>query len=179
MRIVSGTHKGRNISPPTHLPVRPTTDFAKESLFNILYNYMDFEGMQVLDLFAGTGNISYEFASRGCSKVWAVENNIKCFNFITQCAEKLKFTAIHPVQANVFSFLKMHRDAYDIIFADPPYELANIQEIPDLIFENNMLKEEGWLILEHSKANDFSSHPKLFQHREYGKVNFSFFVNNL
>jgi len=179
MRIISGSHRGRNIVTPNNLVVRPTTDFAKESLFNILFNYLDFEGLAVLDLFAGTGSISFEFASRGCYKVVTVDNNFKCIHFIKETAQKMKLSAIHTIEANVFNLLKFHHDKYDIIFADPPYELPHIQDLPSLIFDHLLLNPKGWFILEHSRDHDFSTHPMLYQHREYGKVNFSFFVNDL
>ncbi len=179
MRIISGTHKGRNIVTPNNLDVRPTTDFAKESLFNILFNYMDFEGLEVLDLFAGTGGISYEFASRGCARVVAVDNNFKCVNFIKQSAVTMKLNAIHALEANMFNLVKFHNAKYDVIFADPPYNMPHIEKVPSLIFEHEMLKNNGWFVFEHSNEFDFKDHPKFFQQRDYGKVNFSFFVNNL
>lgn len=176
MRIISGTHKGRNIKPPTNLPVRPTTDLAKESLFNILNNHFDFEGLDVLDLFAGTGNISYEFASRGAQRIVSVENNFRCVEFIRKAAQEYGFSKIITVQrANVFVFLKYPQTPFDLIFADPPYEMEGIETIPDLIFGQKLLKNGGWLILEHSKANTFKDHPLLNQQRNYGKVNFSIF----
>ncbi len=176
MRIISGSHKGRNIKAPTNLPVRPTTDLAKESLFNILNNHFDFEDLDVLDLFAGTGNISYEFASRGAKRIVSVENNYRCAEFIRKAAQEFGFNKIITVQrANVFVFLKYPQIPFDLIFADPPYEMEGIDTIPDLVFEQNLLKNGGWLILEHSKANSFKDHPLLLQHRNYGKVNFSIF----
>lgn len=177
MRIVSGTHKGRQIHPPTNLPVRPTTDFAKESLFNILNNRIDFESTAVLDLFAGTGSISLEFASRGCPSVTSVDLNFKCVEFIKKASDEMKFTTIRAVKANVFGFLGFCKVKYDLIFADPPYDLPNISTIPDLVFEKELLNIEGILIIEHSREIDFSKHPKFTEHRNYGKVNFSFFLN--
>jgi 16S rRNA (guanine966-N2)-methyltransferase len=177
MRIVSGTHKGRQIHPPTNLPVRPTTDFAKESLFNILVNRIDFESTAVLDLFAGTGSISLEFASRGCPSVTSVDLNFRCAEFIKKVSDEMKFTTIRAVKANVFGFLGFCKVKYDLIFADPPYDMQNTSTIPDIVFEKELLNKEGILIIEHSRDLDFSKHPKFSEHRNYGKVNFSFFVN--
>ena len=176
MRIISGSHRGRNIKTPTNLPVRPTTDLAKESLFNILNNNFDFEELDVLDLFAGTGNISYEFASRGAQRVVSVDNNFRCAEFIKKAAQEYGFNKVITVQrANVFVFLKYPQVPFDLIFADPPYEMEDIETIPELIFNQKLLKKDGWLILEHSKANTFKDHPFLLQQRNYGKVNFSIF----
>ncbi|MCD4745477.1 MAG: 16S rRNA (guanine(966)-N(2))-methyltransferase RsmD [Bacteroidales bacterium] len=175
MRIIRGSNKGRKIIAPNNLAVRPTTDMAKESLFNILDNNYYFEGLEILDLFAGTGNISYEFASRGCQNIIAVDNNYKCTSFIKETAEKLKFKNLNVVKINVFDFLKYTNNSFNIIFADPPYNLNRVKEIPELIFDNQLLIKDGWLIIEHSKEINFSEHPHFFQHRIYGKVNFSFF----
>lgn len=175
MRIIGGDHKGRRIHAPAGLPVRPTTDMAKEALFNILHNYYDFEGIKVLDLFAGIGSISYEFASRDAAEVHSVEMNPQCVNFITETSSKLDLKNLFVIRANVFTYLKRSGKKFDIIFADPPYDLEGIETIPDLVFENDLLDKEGWLIVEHSANIDFSSHPKLDQQRQYGKVNFSMF----
>lgn len=178
MRIISGTHKGRPINPPNNMPVRPTTDMAKESLFNVLNNYLDFSELDVLDLFAGTGGISFEFASRGAKQVTSVDIHVKCYDFIKKTAVAMNFPMIHTVKANVFQYIKMVKRKYNLIFADPPYDLENIETIPESIFENQLLLPEGWLIIEHSKDLHFESHPYFFQRRTYGKVNFSFFVNS-
>jgi 16S rRNA (guanine(966)-N(2))-methyltransferase RsmD len=175
MRIISGKNKGRKIIAPTSLPVRPTTDMAKESLFNILRNYVDWEDLSVLDLFAGTGNISYEFASRGCQTIVSVDKNFKCTSFIKLTAEKLKFDNLQVLQSDYKQFLTRTHLKWDLIFADPPYDMAGFAEIPDLIFQNNCLNEDGWFILEHDKSQDFSSHFAFHEQRNYGKVNFSFF----
>ncbi len=177
MRIISGSHRGRHIMAPANLPVRPTTDLAKESLFNILNNSIDLEEVSVLDLFAGTGNISYEFASRGSKTVVAVDINLRCTDFIKRTAAMLNFDAIQVIKSNVFGFLKFANRPYDIIFADPPYDMENISLLPDLIFQNNLLNDNGLLIIEHSKDNDFALHPNFSHIRNYGKVNFSFFEN--
>ena len=175
MRIISGKYRSRQIHPPTNLPVRPTTDMAKESLFNILNNLVDFEDLKVLDLFAGTGNISYEFFSRGAQQVTAVETDSKCVAFIEKTSEELKAECIAVFKANVFQFLNHSFGSYDLIFADPPFEMEQIKELPDLVFKTDLLNNEGWFILEHSKRFNFSDHPFFNQHRVYGNVNFSFF----
>lgn len=174
MRIISGEFKGRPIHTPQNLPVRPTTDKAKESLFNILANRIDLDGIKVLDLFAGTGNISYEFASRGALEVTSVDSDFRCAKFIKTTAENLKMP-IKIVRANAFSFLSTIIAKYDLIFADPPYDLARLSEIPDLIINQNILTDDGILIVEHSATNDFSKHPWFVETRVYSKVNFSFF----
>jgi len=177
MRVVSGFHKGRHIHAPASLPVRPTTDFAKESLFNILNNHFDFENLKVLDLFSGTGNISYEFASRGCKDITSVDSNFKCTEFIRKTATIIGPESIRVVKSNAFAFLNFTAKQYDIIFADPPYEMDNTDLLPVKIFEKKLLREDGWLIIEHSRNYNFENHPKLLQHRMYGKVNFSIFKN--
>ena len=178
MRIISGSHKSRRINPPKNLPVRPTTDLAKESLFNILANYFDLEDMDILDLFAGTGNISYEFASRYANEITAVEINFKCVKFIKSTALQLDFKNIKVIRRDVFDFLQKTNKTYDIIFADPPYDLDGIEKIPQIVFENNLLNKDGWLIVEHSKETKLDDHPNFLQNRKYSKVNFSIFMVN-
>lgn len=178
MRIISGIHKGRVIQPPKNLRARPTTDFAKENLFNVIASNLDIEEMDVLDIFAGTGSISYEFASRGAASVVSVEINAVHHNYIKNTAAGFGFTNLYAVKANAFLYLKSNAKQFDIIFADPPYDLAGIETIPNLIFERNMLKNTGWLILEHSKEYDFSNHPKFSQQRSYGSVQFSIFTQD-
>ena len=178
MRIVSGIHKGRHIHAPKSLPVRPTTDMAKESLFNILNNNFNYEDLKVLDLFAGTGNISYEFASRGCPDITSVDVNFRCTEFIKKAASEIQLAAIKVVKANAFSFLDFTHLKYDIIFADPPYDMNNTDKIPLLVFEKGLLKDDGWLIVEHSRNYNFDNHPNLYQHRLYGKVEFSIFKHS-
>lgn len=178
MRIISGTHKGRRLNPPKNLPVRPTTDMAKESLFNVLNNLVDFAELDVLDLFAGTGSITYEFASRGCKSVMAVDNNFRCVGYIRKVAEEFGFDNIKTMRADVFKSLKRTGYAFDLIFADPPYSLEGIERIPEMVFENGWLKKNAWLILEHPRGFDFARHQYFFQRRVYGKVNFSFFQND-
>lgn len=175
MRIVSGRYKRRIISPPKNLPVRPTTDMAKESLFNILGNYVNFEDSTVLDLFAGTGNISFEFVSRGCNSVTSVDQDFGCVRFIDETAKQLDMKELVVIKQDVFRLISTTKSKYDIIFADPPYKLNNIYEISNLIFENSLLKPKGWLIVEHPSELDLSEELHFFEHRKYGKVNFSFF----
>ena len=177
MRIISGKNRGRQITAPSSLPVRPTTDMSKESLFNILNNYFYFDRVVVLDLFAGTGNLTYEFASRGALSVTSVDNHQGCADFIRRTAGKLGYAQVSVIKADAFVFTKHCKQQFDIIFADPPYELNNIEQIIDNVFEHKLLKPDGWLVMEHSNIHDFSNHPKFYDHRRYGKLHFSFFVN--
>jgi len=177
VRIIGGVHKGRSLQPPKGLVLRPTTDFAKESLFNILNNRVDFEDLKVLDLFCGTGNISFEFASRG-SVVDAVDQNLSGVKFITSTAKDLKLR-INSLKSDVFRFLQNCSGSYDLIFADPPYELENIPQIHSLVFEKNILSQKGWLIIEHGAKTDLSALAHFHEHRKYGNVNFSFFNHKL
>ncbi len=178
MRIISGTHKGRNITPPKNLPVRPTTDFAKESLFNILNNQVDFEELKVLDLFSGTGGIAFEFASRGSKDVTAVEKNGKCADFIRSTARALSLP-VKVLKMDAMSFLKNPVSGYDLIFADPFYEFEDMNKIPDLVFSTNVLNPEGLLIVEHSVKTAFNGHVFFREKRTYGNVNFSFFKRTI
>lgn len=150
---------------------------AKESLFNILNNLIDFEDLSVLDLFAGTGSISFEFASRGAAIVVAVDNNFKCIDFIKKTAAEYKLSAIKPLKADAFKMLRKPYDSYDLVFSDAPYDAQETADLPDLIFNNGWVKKNARLIIEHSKALDFSKHPCFEQKRNYGRVNFSFFIN--
>lgn len=175
MRIVSGRYKRRVISAPKNLPVRPTTDMAKEGLFNILGNYFDFNNKRVLDLFAGTGNISYEFVSRGCSSVTSVDQDFGCVRFIKETAKKLEMDELQAIKQDVFRFIAITKSKYDIIFADPPYKLDNIADISNKVFDNGLLAANGWLIIEHPGEIDLSDLHHFYEHREYGRVNFSFF----
>jgi 16S rRNA (guanine(966)-N(2))-methyltransferase RsmD len=158
------------------LPVRPTTDMAKEALFNIINNHFDFKQIRVLDLFAGTGNISYEFESRESKEITAVDFNFKCIKFIKTTSEKLNFKNITAIYEDVFVFLNHCEQTFDLIFADPPYNMKNTDALPDIIFNKNLLNKNAWLIIEHSKRLDFTQHPNFFQHKNYGNVNFSFFA---
>ena len=175
MRIVSGKYRGHRLLPPVNLPVRPTTDFAKEGLFNVLNNLVDFESLKVLDLFAGTGSIAFEFLSRGAIEVTAIDSSHRCVEFIKKTAETFGADNIKAVKSNSFVFIKHMISTYDLVFADPPYDLDGIEAIPDLIFSSNLLADEGLLILEHSAAYKFEKHVNFDSHRNYGSVNFSFF----
>ena len=176
MRIISGKYKGRRISPPKNLPVRPTTDMSKESLFNILNNRFDFDGLRVLDLFAGTGNISYEFGSRGAGNITAVDADFGCIKFIKQTAAEFEF-AIAAVKGDVPKFLKAHKAAYDIIFADPPYHMDQklFEELVELIFDQGLLNEDGMMIIEHSKHTKLDHLMNFSFRKNYGGSVFSFF----
>jgi len=175
MRIIAGTHKGRVIIAPQNLPVRPTTDFAKEGLFNILNNEINFENTTALDLFCGTGNISYELASRGCAHVTSVDLHANCIKFVQETCKKFQFQNIKAMKANSFLYLKQCSRKFNIIFADPPYANENYNDIPNLVFENNLLEIEGLLIVEHPAEISFGKHPNFYRHKNYGNVNFSFF----
>jgi 16S rRNA (guanine(966)-N(2))-methyltransferase RsmD len=175
MRIIGGIHKGKTLILPRTFKARPTTDFAKESLFNILQNIIDFDSVNVLDIFAGTGGISFEFASRGCKSVDVVEIEPAHFNYIRQTAKDLGFAQIRVIRNDAFKFLKFCTETYDVIFADPPYESPRVVEIPELVKKHALLKPGGRLILEHSSQHDFSQHSGFMDIRRYGGVNFSFF----
>lgn len=176
MRIISGSNKGKKLIAPKKLPVRPTTDMAKEALFNILNNTYHFQGLKVLDLFSGTGNISYEFASRGAGPITAIDGNFECVKFIKRTAKELDFD-IQVIKSDVFKYLEKAAIKADIIFADPPYdfETEKFLEIAELVFKNELLNEEGQLIIEHSKHTDLSSAPNFVEARRYGGSVFSFF----
>ncbi len=175
MRIISGKYKGRHFDIPKNFKARPTTDFAKENLFNILLNYVDFEETTALDMFSGTGSISLELISRGCKSVTSVELDTLHFSHLKRNAAMLNDRAWHLVRDDVFRFIRRCTDSYDLIFADPPYALKELPEIPGLVMKSNMLKQGGIFIFEHGKENDFSNHPDFFRHVAYGSVNFSFF----
>ena len=178
MRIIGGRCKGKRIHAPKNLPVRPTTDFAKEALFNVLNNWYDFEGLKVLDLFAGTGNMSYEFASRGAESVASVDANFNCIRFIKNTAHQLDLP-IQSFKKDVFQFLVYNQEQYDIVFADPPYDLEKITEIPEAIFKIERLKQNGVVIVEHPKEIKFDNHSNYRETKKYGKVNFSFFEQTI
>ncbi len=176
MRIISGEHKGKRILAPKKLPVRPTTDMAKEALFNILNNRYYFKDVSVLDLFSGTGNISYEFASRGSKPIYAIDANSNCIKFISRMARELEFN-ITPIKADVLVYLKKSNIKVDIIFADPPYNmpLNDFEKIPQLVFNNDLLTENGILVIEHSKHMNLSQSIHFSDSRKYGGSIFSFF----
>ena len=175
MRIISGKLKGRIIHPPKNLRARPTTDFAKENLFNVLNNLIDFEGIDVLDLFAGTGCISYEFVSRGAATVTSVEINTVHVNFIKSTARTLGLENMFVVRANAFLYIKGVKKQFDVIFADAPYDIEGSDTLPEMVFGHDILKDEGIFILEHSKNLSFSGHEYFMESRSYGSVQFSIF----
>lgn len=175
MRVISGIYKHRKWDVPRTFSARPTTDFAKESLFNILANRIDLEDATALDLFSGTGSISIELVSRGCSHVVSVEKDPAHHAFIRKVMETVKTDRCLPVKGDVFKYIANCSTQFDFIFADPPYQLENIADIPDLIFEGNLLAQDGIFVLEHGKTNDFSPHPRFTDMKVYGSVHFSFF----
>ena len=175
MRIISGTWKGRKLQPPVNLPVRPTTDYAKEGLFNVLNNLIDFETVKVLDLFSGTGSISFEFLSRGATEVVAVDANPRCVEFIRNCSATLGASGLKAIRSNCFVFIKHAYTDFDIIFADPPYELDGLSRLPDIIINSGLFRTGSTLILEHPARFTFQDHERFFQNRRYGNVNFTFF----
>ena len=175
MRIITGIYKGRRFDIHHTFKARPTTDFAKENIFNVLNSYIDFEGAMALDLFAGTGSISLELLSRGCQQVVSIEKDRDHHAFIRQCVQKLGAENSVVIRGDVFRYIKSCSQQFDFIFADPPYQLTELAQIPDLIFEKDLLKEEGIFVLEHGAQNDFSNHPHFVEHRKYGSVNFSIF----
>ena len=175
MRIITGRYKGRRFDIPRTFKARPTTDFAKENIFNVLQGYTDFDGKTALDLFAGTGSISLELASRGCQQVVSVEADRDHAAFIRQCFAKLGADNLLLIRGDVFKFLKTCRQSFDFIFADPPYALRELPQIPALILESTLLRPDGLLVFEHGKDHDFSQHPRFVEHRQYGSVNFSIF----
>ncbi len=181
MRIIGGTLKGRTIMPPSGFNARPTTDFAKEGLFNVLDNAYDLSEMDVLDLFAGTGGISYEFASRGVHSIHSIEMNPLHANFIKKSVAQMKIQGMNVIRHNVFDFLNICKISFDIIFADPPYDIDGLESIPEKVFEaqgadgKGILNPGGIFILEHPAAFDFSAHPRFKKEKKYGNVHFSFF----
>jgi 16S rRNA (guanine(966)-N(2))-methyltransferase RsmD len=178
MRIVTGKYKGRHFEVPRSFKARPTTDFAKENLFNVLRAYIDFEeGVTALDLFAGTGSITLELLSRGCSRVVSVEKDPQHYAFIRSVVAKLADDAADLLRADVFRYLDRCCEQFDFIFADPPYALKELEQLPDLVFAKNLLAPDGLFVLEHGKTQNFSNHPHFLEHRSYGSVNFSFFGN--
>lgn len=187
MRIITGKYKGRHFDIPRTFKARPTTDFAKENIFNVLIQYVDFDGAEALDLFSGTGSISLELLSRGCSHVVSVELDRDHHRFIQDCLKKLGAGAapaannrgtvpnMIAIRGDVFRFVKSCKQQFDFIFADPPYALKELPTLPDLIIERGLLKPDGLFVLEHGKDNDFSQHRHFLEHRQYGSVNFSIF----
>lgn len=179
MRIITGKYKGRHFDIPRSFKARPTTDFAKENIFNVLSHYIDFDGTRALDLFSGTGSITLELLSRGCSQVISVELDRDHHRFIQQCLQKLQQTgdssSVTPLRGDVFRFVKSCKQQFDFIFADPPYALKELPTIPALIFKHGLLADDGVFVFEHGKEYDFSSDPHFVEHRSYGSVNFTIF----
>ena len=184
MRIITGKYKGRHFDIPRTFKARPTTDFAKENIFNVLRQYVDFGGAAALDLFSGTGSITLELLSRGCSQVVSVEKDRDHHRFIQQCIDKLgierraqgSMPSVQCIRGDVFRFIASCRQTFDIVFADPPYALPELPQIPDLIFGQQLLAPDGLFVFEHGKDYDFAAHPHFVEHREYGSVNFSLFT---
>jgi 16S rRNA (guanine966-N2)-methyltransferase len=175
LRIIGGKYKGRRIEPPSNFKARPTTDFAREGLFNVLNNRIDFESVMVLDLFSGTGSISYEFASRGAAAIHLVEKDMRHISGIKRIIRELNLENIKPIHIDVKAFLKTCTAKYDVVFADPPYDLPWLKDLPDLVSGSGVIKEDGIFILEHPRHMSFSGHTLFYEHRNYGGVNFSFF----
>lgn len=175
MRIIGGKYKSRRIHLPANLKVRPTTDFAKEGLFNVLNNLLFWETTNALDLFSGTGSIAFELISRGCPYVVSVEQDQRNFNSICLAQEKLGVKELFPIKADVFKYLHSMKQQFDFIFADPPYDLPEIEKIPLIIHEKQLVEEAGFFVMEHSKKYNFSQFPNFREERRYGNVHFSFF----
>ncbi len=178
MRIISGIYRGIRIRPPKSFKARPTTDFAKENLFNILIHSYQLDGMEVLDLFSGTGSISYEFASRGVKSVVALEMVQPHFKFILDTCRKMEMDQVTAIRGDAFRYLKKPYQSFDIIFADPPYDHPRLAELPDLVMSTKILHDEGLFILEHPSQYSFTAHPHYSQQRKYGGVNFTLFTKN-
>ncbi|MFA7081616.1 MAG: 16S rRNA (guanine(966)-N(2))-methyltransferase RsmD [Bacteroidales bacterium] len=174
MRIIAGELRGRRLKTPTNLPVRPTTDLARESLFNILRNKIDFEELNVLDLFAGTGSISFEFVSRGAKQVTSVDQDQRCIDFIKKSSKELEVENLFALRSDAFIFLGRSQMSFDLVFADPPYDLKQFDIIPELVLKS-FVKPGGLFVLEHAKEHSFIENPHFIEQRNYGKVNFSFF----
>jgi 16S rRNA (guanine(966)-N(2))-methyltransferase RsmD len=179
MRIISGIHKSRRFDIPKSFKARPTTDFAKENIFNVISNLIDLEDTTALDLFSGTGSIAFEFISRGCREVTSVEKDFAHYSFIKKVQAELKADNMHVVRKDAFSYIKSDsKKTFDLIFADPPYALKELPLLPELIFKHKLLNPNGILILEHPEEHNFSSSPQFLQRRVYGSVNFSLFRNH-
>ncbi|MCE2848466.1 MAG: RsmD family RNA methyltransferase [bacterium] len=178
MRIISGELGGRKINPPNNMPfTRPTTDMAKEGLFNVIENNMDLSVVRSLDLFGGTGSISYELFSRGVKDLTIIEKDPEMYNFIKKTAEQMAVTGMKLIRSDVFKFMLECNEQFNFVFAGPPYALGNIEDIPKIIFQKGLLANEGWFILEHTPRNDFKDHPYFRTERKYGTTIFSIFIN--
>ena len=178
MRVITGKYKGRHFDIPRTFKARPTTDFAKENIFNVLNGYIDFEDCRALDLFAGTGSISIELLSREAQYVVGLELDRDHCTFIRRCIDKLGADNYSLIRGDVFRYLKSCRETFDLIFADPPYALKNLEEIPQIVLDKGILSEDGIFVLEHGKHNHFEEHPCFLERRAYGSVNFSLFKAN-
>lgn len=178
MRIIGGTLKGRKIIAPKNLPVRPTTDQAKEGLFNLLNSRFELDELEILDLFSGTGNISYEFISRGVKSAHSVDANFNCFQFQKKIKSEFALDNYYPFKGDIYRALKSIKQQFDVVFADPPYQLPTINTLPEFILSHDLLKKDGILVVEHGKETVFN-HPNLIEHRKYGNVNFSIFKNEI
>ncbi|MDI9319379.1 MAG: RsmD family RNA methyltransferase [Phycisphaerales bacterium] len=177
MRIIGGEHGGRRINPPSKMPyTRPTTDIAKEGLFNMLQNMLDFESLKTLDLFGGTGAISYELASRGVQELTIVEKNEQMCSFIKKNIDALRIANLKAVKMDVFKYMLICKEQHDFIFAGPPYALTAIDDLPKFVFEKNLLKPEGIFVLEHTPRNDYQAHPNFYRIKNYGTTVFTFFL---
>jgi 16S rRNA (guanine(966)-N(2))-methyltransferase RsmD len=179
MRIIAGEHGGRKFTPPNEMPyTRPTTDIAKEGLFNILQNNLDFEKLKTLDLFGGTGSISYELASRGVADLTVVEKDVSMYEFIKKTSAELRLENFKVIKMEVFKFIQQCQDKFDFIFAGPPYALTNIDDLPKRIFEKKLLNKNGWFVLEHTPKNDYKALPFYKTERNYGTTVFSIFIES-
>jgi len=179
MRIIGGEHGRRRINPPANMPhTRPTTDVAKEGLFNVISNNLDIEELNTLDLFGGTGSISYELASRGAKELTIVEKDVKMYEFIKKTVAELRLENFKVLKMDVFKFIEQSTDKFDFIFAGPPYALGNIDDLPKLIFEKQLLNTKGWFVLEHTPRNDYKKFPFYTTERNYGTTIFSIFIEN-
>ena len=177
MRIITGKYKGRHFDIPRNFKARPTTDFAKENIFNVLTGYIDLEGATALDLFSGTGSISYECASRGAASIYSIELDFQNSRYIKKTSEELGLTAIKVIKGDAFKFISGCGLKFDFIFADPPYALETLATIPDKVFSADILATDGLFVLEHGRTNSFTSHPNFIEERSYGNVHFSLFRN--
>lgn len=175
MRVITGKYKGRHFEIPRNFKARPTTDFAKENLFNVLRAYIDFEETEALDLFGGTGSITLELLSRGCKNVTIVEKDRQHFAFIVSILRQLNDSAAHPVCYDALKYIERSPGGFNLVFADPPYALTQLKELPDRVFSGSLLAPDGLFVLEHGRDNNFTEHPCFLEQRTYGSVNFSFF----
>ena len=177
MRIITGKYKGRHFDIPRSFKARPTTDFAKENIFNVLTQYVDLDGAEALDLFSGTGSISYECASRGAGSIYSIELDFQNSRYIKKTSEELGLNAIRVIKGDAFKFVSACGMKFNFIFADPPYALETLATIPDKVFAAGVLAADGLFVLEHGRTNSFTEHPNFVEERSYGNVHFSLFRN--